>query len=356
MTTGEAPTPRNRRLNKSVVLKRRPVGAPTPEDFDVGVRDLEPVVESHVEVENLAVSLDAGFRHWMDEGSGDHVLPAMELGQPVMGLVLSRVIESRHQSFEVGDVIVSRLAWQEYSQFNGDSHHIKIHVDETLGLDLGVHLGILGDTGLSAYFGLFDHGRPTAGETVLVSAAAGAVGNVVGQLARIHGCRVIGIVGDDEKARFLVDSLGFDGCINRHRDVAAQLKELCPNGVDVYFDNVGGPILEIVLDHIASGARIVLCGAVTTYNSSEKVPGPSNLFSLVTKNATMTGFLTGQRHDQYDEARSRIIAWMQAGQLKNLEHRLHGIENVGPAFCDMFAGRNLGKTLVQLRPTAPEPP
>ncbi len=355
MTTGEAPKHGNSRLNKSVVLKRRPVGAPTPEDFGVVVGDLEPVVESHVEVENLAVSLDAGFRHWMDEGSGDHVLPAMELGQPVMGLVLSRVIDSRHRSFEVGDVIVSRLAWQEYSQFNGDLHHVKIHVDESLGLDLGVHLGILGDTGLSAYFGLFDHGRPTAGETVLVSAAAGAVGNVVGQLARIHGCRVIGIVSDDEKARYLVDSLGFDGCINRHRDVAAQLKELCPNGVDVYFDNVGGPILEVVLDHIAARARIVLCGAVATYNSSEKMPGPSNLFSLVTKNATMTGFLTHQSHDRYDEARSRIVEWMRGGELENLEHRLYGIESVGPAFCDMFAGRNLGKTLVELKSTAPEP-
>lgn len=343
------------RSNKSVVLKRRPAGQPVPDDFEIVTNEVPVTAPSHVLVENLAISLDAGFRHWMNEGAGDHVLPSMQIGEPVMGLTLGRVIETKHHAFSVGDVIVSRLAWQEFSQFDGDKHVVKIHVDESLDLDLGTHLGILGDTGLSAYFGLFDHGRPTPGETVLVSAAAGAVGNVVGQLAKIHGCRVIGIVGDDEKARFLVDSLGFDGCINRRRDVADQLKDLCPNGIDVYFDNVGGPILEVVLDHITTRARIVLCGAVATYNSSDKVPGPSNLFSLVTKNATMTGFLTHQSHDRYAEARSRIIAWMHAGQLKNLEHRLHGIEAVGPAFCDMFAGRNLGKTLVQLRPTEPKP-
>ncbi|MFM8970691.1 MAG: NADP-dependent oxidoreductase [Actinomycetota bacterium] len=356
MTTSEASTLGNRRLNKSVVLKRRPIGAPAPEDFETVVGIREPVSESHVEVENLAVSLDAGFRHWMDEGSGDHVLPAMELGQPVMGLVLSRVIESRHRAYEVGDVIVSRLSWQEYSQFNGDSHHVKIHVDETLGLDLGVHLGILGDTGLSAYFGLFDHGQPAEGETVLISAAAGAVGNVVGQLAKIRGCRVIGIVGDDSKAKLLRGTLGFDGCINRHGDIDSQLQALCPTGVDIYFDNVGGPILETVLDHLALHARIVLCGAVATYNSASTLPGPSNLFNLVTQQATMAGFLTHQSQDRYQEARDRIVSWIRSGELMNIEHRLFGVENTGQAFCDMFAGKNFGKTVVELRPTAPRTP
>lgn len=341
------------RPNKSVVLKRRPVGEPVPDDFEVVRNNLGPTPASHVTVENLAISLDAGFRHWMNEGTGDHVLPSMRLGEPVIGLTLGRVIESRHGSFAVGDVIVSRLAWQEYSQFDGETHVVKIHVDESTSIDLGAHLGILGDTGLSAYFGLFDYGRPKPGETILISAAAGAVGNVAGQLGKIHGCRVIGIVGDDEKARYLTEQLGFDGCINRHQGVDRQLRELCPDGVDVYFDNVGGPILETVLDHIAFGARIVLCGAIATYNSTTALPGPSNLFALVTKQATMTGFLTHQSHDRYGEARSRMIEWMNAGLLHNVEHRLTGIESVGPAFCDMFAGRNLGKTLVELKSTTP---
>lgn len=288
----------------------------------------------------------------MNEGAGDHVLPAMQIGDPVMGLTVGRVVDSRHGSFAEGDVVVARLGWQEVATFNGDTQLIKIRVDNRLQVDLAAHLGILGDTGLSAYFGLFDHGRPVAGETVLVSAAAGAVGNVAGQMAKILGCRVVGITSDENKARFLTETLGFDATINRRGDVDAQLSATCPTGVDVYFDNVGGRVLETVLDHLALGARIALCGAVATYNDSEKAPGPSNLFNLVTKQATMTGFLTHYSHDRYEEARDKIIDWMNDGRLVNVEHRLHGIENVGRAFCDMFNGKNLGKTLVELKPTS----
>ena len=341
---------------KSVVLKRRPIGIPRPGDFEIVERRFDATQPGHVLVENLAISLDAGFRHWMNEGTADHVLPSMKIDDPVMGLTLSRVIESRHHSFAPGDVVVARLAWEEYSQFDGASQIIKIHVNESLGIDMGAHLGILGDTGLSAYFGLFDHGRPMPGETVLVSAAAGAVGNVVGQLAKISGCRVVGITSDEDKARFLIDSLGFDDVINRQGDIEGRIMSTCPSGVDVYFDNVGGPLLETVLNYIAPGARVALCGAVATYNATEKVPGPANLFNLVTKGATMTGFLTHQSQDRYDEARDAIINLMRSGQLLNVEHRLYGIENVGRAFCEMFEGKNLGKTIVELSPTSEKSP
>lgn len=330
--------------NRSVVLARRPTGQPVPDDFAVRADPLREPGAGELRLANRFVSLDAGFRNWMDADSGDHVLPAMALDAPVQGLVLGRVDASRHDDYRVGDWLVGRLAWQEYSIADGSEFLVRL--PEPLEADPAHYLGVLGDTGLSAFFGLRDIGRPGPGETVLISAAAGGVGSIAGQIARLMGARAVGIASGADKCRRLREELGYDATVDRSGDFAAGLAAACPNGVDVYFDNVGGPLLEIVLEHLAEGARVVLCGAVADYGKAGH--GPSNLFQLVTRQARMEGFLTHTRADEYADARRQLVAWMADGSLRAPEHRLQGIEQVAPAFCDLFAGRNFGKTLVAL--------
>ncbi|MEM8769105.1 MAG: NADP-dependent oxidoreductase [Pseudomonadota bacterium] len=329
---------------RSVVLARRPDGNPVPEDFSLIEEALPALNDGELLLVNEFVSLDAGFRNWMDEDSGDAVLPAMALGAPVMGLVLGTVLESRHRDFEPGTRLMARLAWQEHTVT--DATDFLIRLPEPLEADAEHYLGILGDTGLSAFFGLRDIGRPKDGETVLVSAAAGAVGSIAGQLARIMGARAVGISSGPEKLERLKRDLGYDAVIDRRKPLPDQLASACPEGVDVYFDNVGGPMLETVIDHLAEGARVVLCGAVSTYGQAAE--GPKNLFQLVTRQAAMSGFLTHTRAEEYPEARAELARWLKEGKLVAPEHRLQGIEQVAQAFCDLFAGRNFGKTLVEL--------
>lgn len=332
--------------NRCVVLAARPDGAPKESDFRVEVRPIPAVAEGQILCRNLFISLDAGFRNWMDEGSGDNVLPAMPLGEPVMGLTMSEVEESRHPDFAKGDILMARFAWEEFTVSDAGDFISPIRKVE---YPLNYYLGVLGDTGLSGYFGLTDFGRIQAGETVLVSAAAGAVGSIAGQIARIYGARTVGISSGAEKCQRLIDELGYDAAIDRNAaDLEQAFSAACPDGIDVYFDNVGGPLLETVLDHINEDARILLCGSVATYNETDKVPGPSNLFQLTTKHAHMHGFMTHLNLDRYDSARAALASWIADGRLTVQEHRLYGIDNVGRAFCDLFAGVNFGKTIVEL--------
>ncbi len=331
-------------VNRSIVLARRPSGVPVEEDFSLSSETLADLKEGELLLKNHFISLDAGFRNWMDAGSGDEVLPAMALGAPVMGLVLGEVMDSRHPEFTAGTLLMARLAWQEYSIT--DATDFLIRLPEPLEAEPAAYLGLLGDTGLSAYFGLRDIGRPQPGETVLVSAAAGAVGSVAGQIAQIMGARAVGIASGADKSRKLISALGYDAAVDRQSDLAAGLASACPDGIDVYFDNVGGPILETVIDQLNEGGRIVLCGAVSTYGNEQ--PGPRNLFQLVTRQASMAGFLTHTRADEYPQARAQLARWLAEGKLTAPEYRLDGIESVARAFCDLFAGRNFGKTIVAL--------
>jgi NADPH-dependent curcumin reductase CurA len=330
--------------NTSVLLARRPDGNPVPEDFRLEETPIPEPASGQALIKNHYVSLDAGFRNWMNEGAGDAVLPAMPLDEPVMGLVMGEVIDSQHDEYAVGDWLMARIAWQEYSL--ADDSHFIVKIDPTAPYPMNQYLGVLGDTGLSAYFGMMDIGRPQPGETVLVSAAGGAVGSIAGQIARICGARAVGIAGGHEKCERLIDELGYDAAIDHRGDLRAQLAEHCPDGIDVYFDNVGGALLEPVLDHINIHARVALCGAVASYG--EPQPGPANLFQLVAREATMQGFFAHTQVDRYPEARAQLAAWLDAGELRAPEYMLQGIENVGPAFCDLFAGRNFGKTIVKL--------
>lgn len=332
--------------SRCIVLARRPQGAPVEQDFALQTREIPKVGQGQILCKNLYISLDAGFRNWMDEDSGDNVLPAMPLGEPVMGLTLSRVLESKHPDYKKDDYVMARFAWEEYTLTDAGDF---ISPLPEVRAPLSYYLGVLGDTGLSAYFGLTDYGRIKKGETVLVSAAAGAVGSIAGQIAKHYGARTVGVSSSEEKCARLISELGYDAAVNRNAaDLDAQMLAACPDGVDVYFDNVAGPLLEVVLNHIAEDARILLCGSVSTYNLAEPTPGPSNLFQLTTKHAHMHGFMTHLQLDRYDDARATLTQWIEAGHLVVHEHKLHGIEQTGRAFCELFAGVNFGKTIVEL--------
>ncbi len=336
-------------LNKQVVLARRPVGKPEAGDFEVVESQVPGIGQGQALVQNLYISLDAGFRNWMDEDSGDEVLPAMPLGQPVMGLTLSRVIESNHPALPEGGLVMGRLAWEEYS-IAGEEHFLVPLVDDGIH-PISYHMGVLGDTGMSAYFGLTDIARPTKNDTVLISAAGGAVGSVATQVARILGAkRVVGFAGSDEKCKWLTEKLGLDAAINySNGNLDQAITAACPDGIDVYFDNVGGPLLEPVLNQINNGARIAFCGAVADYTATQS-SGPSNLFQLVTNCARIEGFLTHTKVDRYDEARSQLSTWITEGQLVSFQHMYEGVEHCGQAFADLFAGKNFGKTIVRATP------
>ena len=333
--------------NTQVLLARRPVGPPVVDDFSVMESDVPEPGAGEALMQNLYISLDAGFRNWMDEGAGDDVLPAMALGQPVMGLVAGKVLQSNRDDLAEGEVVVGRLAWEAYSIAGpGD---LMTPIQQKYDLAPNYYLGVMGDTGLSAYFGLTRVADLQPGETVLISAAGGAVGNAAGQIARLLGAgRVVGFAGSDEKCRWLEREVGYDATINyRAGDIEAAIAAACPEGIDVYFDNVGGDLLEPVLANINYGARIPFCGAVADYTATD-ARGPSNLFRLVANCAKLEGFMTHYWMDDYEAARDVLAVWLEAGKLKNFEAMYQGVAACGQAYEDMFAGRNFGKAIVEV--------
>ena len=332
--------------NIQVLLARRPNGVPVPDDFSVRETPVVQPDTGQALIENIYISLDAGFRNWMDEDAGDEVLPAMPLGQPVMGLTVGRVIASKPPNLPLGQLVMGRLAWESFS-LASDDFLVPLDDDETIPEHY--HLGILGDTGMSAYFGLKDIGKPSTEDTVLISAAAGSVGYVAGQVARIMGAkRIVGFTSSEPKRQRLIQEVGYDEVINyRQGNLDEQLQAACPNGIDVYFDNVGGAILETVLSQINHGARIPFCGAVADYNS--KTPsGPGNLFMLVTQCVRLEGFLTHTKLERYDEARQQLKTWMNQDALQTFVQEYQGVDQCGIAFSDLFAGNNFGKTIVKV--------
>ena len=333
--------------NTQVLLARRPKGRPVPEDFEVVEREAPVPGDGEALMENLYVSLDAGFRNWMDEDAGDEVLPAMALGAPVMGLTAGRVIESHRPDLTVGQVLVGRLAWERYSLVTAQD--LLTPIEDKFDQPANLFLGLLGDTGLSAYFGLTRVAALKEGETVVISAAGGAVGNAAGQIAKALGAgRVVGFAGSDDKCRWLTEDVGYDVAINyRAGDVDQALAEACPDGIDVYFDNVGGDLLEPVLNHINYGARIPFCGAVADY-TAEDGTGPRNLFRLVANCAKLEGFMTHYWMEDYEAARDVLVGWLNDGTIRNFENLYEGVEQCGVAFSDLFAGKNYGKSIVRV--------
>ena len=330
----------------SVVLASRPIGNPVEADFTVVSESLPEVPEGSFLTRNDYVSLDAGFRNWMNEDSGDEILPAMPLNAPVMGLVLAEVLESKHPDYAVGEKLMARFAWQTHSLSDGTDFIARLPAE--LEFNPSAYMGVLGDTGMSAYFGITDIAQLTSEDTVLISGAGGAVGSIAGQIAKLMGACVVGIVGSKAKADWIRDTLGYDAAVVRSENnpLSEAIHAACPNGVDVFFDNVGGQTLEAAITNMNHRGRLVLCGAISGYGVTPH--GPNNLFELITKELSVEGFMTHFRHDRYDEAREQLSQWLRDGVIQSPEHRLEGIENVGKAFADLFAGENFGKTIVAL--------
>jgi NADPH-dependent curcumin reductase CurA len=267
-----------------------------------------------------------------------------EQGQVMRGRGIGRVVESRSEHVKIGQIVHGYLGWQEYALLSAND--VKVLPDDEYAR---LHLGPLGSSGMAAYFGLLDVGKLKSGDTVIISGAAGGVGSIVGQIAKIMNCKVIGVAGGDTKCRHLIDGLKLDGAIDyKSEDLKSAMKVLAPNGFDVVFDNIGGEFLEAALGNLAECARIVICGAISRYETDVPPPGPTNYFNLVHKRATMQGFLSPYYKDRFPEAYSRIREWVESGKLNYFEDIQNGFENVPNTFMRLFNGKNLGKQLLKL--------
>jgi len=336
------------RQNKQVILKQRPQGAATKSDFSVCAGDVPSLDSGQFLVRNLYLSLDAGFRKWMNQGADDNYLTAMPLDAPVQSIVLGQVIETRHPSYPIGTLVLGRKAWEGYSTFSDADFVQKLESDPSFPLH--EYLAALGPTGLTAYFGLLDIGQPRPGDIVLVSAAGGAVGSVVGQIARIKGCRTIGITSSPEKCSWLKESLGYDAVLN-HRapeGLEAQIRRELPEGFDIYFDNVGGRMLDLALQNMKERARVVLCGAISEYDKTGSHTGIHHMWEFVTKRASAAGFMFSDYVERYPEAIRQMAEWIRQGKLRSVVEFYEGIEETPRAFCDMMSGKSRGKCIVKI--------
>lgn len=329
--------------NQQYLLATRPVGAPTRDTFELVETDLREPGPGEVLVKVKYLSIDPAMRGWMNDAKS--YIPPVGVGEVMRALGVGEVVASQHPGFAVGDHVNGALGVQRY--FLGEPKGFyKVDPQQA---PLPRYLSALGMTGMTAYFALLAVGQPKAGETVVLSGAAGAVGSVAGQIAKLKGCRVIGIAGGADKCRFLIDELGFDGAIDyKHEDVAAGLKRECPKGVDVYFDNVGGDILDAVLGRISVGARVVICGAISQYNNKEAIKGPSNYLSLLVNRARMEGMVVTDYVQRYPEALREMAGWLASGQLKSREDIVEGLETFPDTLMKLFTGENFGKLILKV--------
>jgi NADPH-dependent curcumin reductase CurA len=330
-------------VNHQFRLASRPQGMVGRENFDYIEEPVPELEEGQSLVEVLYISLDPAMRGWMSEGRS--YIPPVEIGEVMRAGTVGRIVQTRGQKFAVGDHVSGWLGVQSHAVCDENSV-FKVDVERA---PLPTYLGALGMPGMTAYFGLLDVGAPKEGETVVVSGAAGAVGSVVGQVARLKGCRVVGIAGGPEKCEWIVGELGFDAAIDyKSEDVAAALREQCPEGVDVYFDNVGGDILDAALARLARGARVVICGAISQYNNLDSVKGPSNYMSLLVNRARMEGFVVIDYMSRAPEAVSEMAGWIAEGKLVAREDIVEGLESFPEALQKLFRGENVGKLVLKV--------
>jgi NADPH-dependent curcumin reductase CurA len=336
-------------LNRQILLRRRPTGLVAPDDTELVSAPAPEPADGEALLRTTYVGMDAAARTWLDGQPG--YLPPVELGDVIRAAGIGEVVESRCDAYAVGDVVTTLTGFQDYSIIRDD-----VFATPVVGLtDQLAVMSIYGPTGATAYFGMTGVGKPKAGETVVVSAAAGATGSVAGQIARIAGARVVGIAGGPEKCRAVVEDFGFDACIDyKEADLPAALKQHCPKGVDVYFDNVGGPILDAVLGRLAPKARVVLCGVISSYLTGEH-PGPANYVNLLAKTASMQGFNALDEWGRFDEAFDALRGWEQDGLLAHRETVFKGLESCVDALNGLFTGANIGKMLVEVSPPSPVP-
>lgn len=332
--------------NHQFRLAARPVGLPKASDWNYVAEPVRDPGPGEVLVKTLYLSLDPAMRGWMNERRS-YIAP-VAIGEVMRALGVGTVIASQNSDFVVGDHVTGVLGAQEYSLFSSDAAKGLMKVDPKLA-PLSVYVGALGITGLTAYFGLLDVGQPKAGDTVVVSGAAGATGMVAGQIAKIKGCRAVGIAGGKEKCDYIVKELGFDAAIDyKHENVMEGLGKHCAQGINVYFDNVGGDILDAALANLAPSARVVLCGAISQYNSTTGIKGPSNYLSLLINSARMEGFLAFNYRERYAEATQQLAGWMMAGKLKSREDIVKGFQTFPDTLLKLFRGENTGKLMIQV--------
>lgn len=329
-------------ISREIQLVSRPTGIPTADNFALVRTPLKPVQAGQVLVRNLYLSVDPYMRGRMNEGKS--YVPAFELNSPLDGGAIGEVLESRDPEFRPGDAVTSNFGWREYFIATPPAlHRVSREVQP-----LSAYLGTLGMTGMTAWVGL-NLVKVKAGDVIFISGAAGAVGNVAGQLAKLRGCRVIGATGSLEKVKFLQEECGFDSVFNyKTSPVLEQLTRAAPDGIDVYFDNVGGEMLEAALSVLRVQGRIIACGGISGYNDAEPQPGPRNLFNMITKRLTMKGLIVGDWLNQQDVFELEVGDYFRAGKLKSKETVVVGIDQAVAAFIGLFAGKNLGKMVVKL--------
>lgn len=330
-------------MNKQVVLRNRPVGMPDESTWELISTPVPTAAEGQVVIKNHYISLDPAMRGWLDDRKS--YIPPVAIDDVMRAGSIGEVIESNNGKFEVGDFVTGWGGVQQYSVSDGDMYY---KVDPNLA-PLPTYIGTLGMPGMTAYFGILEVGAIKEGDRVLVSGAAGAVGSVVGQIAKIKGCTVVGIAGGPEKKKYLTETLGFDDAIDyKNEDINEAIKRTCPKGIDVYFDNVGGDILDAALARLRMHARIVICGAISQYNNRSDIQGPKNYLSLLVNRARMQGMVVMDYAKNYREAAMQMGMWMMEGKLKTREDVYEGIENFQETFDRLFSGDKKGKLVLKV--------
>jgi NADPH-dependent curcumin reductase CurA len=339
MTT-HAPTTTQRVIR----MAAHPAGALKDSNFELVELPVPELSDGETLVRTLYLSLDPAVRVWMN--GIDTYVPGIHVGDAMRAGGLGQVVASRNPAYNEGDLVLGMIEWSDYFLARPGTDPLTTVPRRD---PLTTYLSVLGATGLTAYFGLLEVGQPAQGETVVVSGAAGATGSVAGQIARIVGCRVIGIAGGPEKCAWVTDELGFDACIDyKAEDVSARLRETCPDGIDVFFDNVGGEILDAGLEQIRLHARVVLCGAISQYDRSEFAPGPRNIVNLIPQRGRMQGFIVLDYRDRFLDAILQLGQWLQEGRIRYAEDVVEGLENAPAAFRRLFSGENTGKLIVKV--------
>jgi NADPH-dependent curcumin reductase CurA len=332
------------KINRKWCLVRRPVGLIKESDFEWREEAISHLEANEILVRIIYLSLDPANRGWVQEGKS--YVPPVEIGEVMRGIAIGVVEHSKNPTFQNGDIVQGILGWQEYAITKGKGL-TKLSVDPSLPLT--AYLGLFGIIGPTAYFGLLEIGKPRKGETLVVSGAAGAVGSLVGQIGKIKGCRVVGTAGSDEKCTWLLEKLDFDAAVNyKSESVPERLKELCPNGIDVFYDNVGGKILDVVLSLINVKARIVICGMISQYNAVKPVPGPYNFRNILTRRARVEGFIVLDYTNRYDQAYRQLAKWFSKGKIQYRVDVVDGLIEAPNAINKLFDGSNQGKLIVKV--------
>jgi len=332
--------------NKKWTLASRPLAQVGEEHFTLETETVRDLVDGEFLVKNHYLSFEPAQRGWLNDVRS--YVPPVAIGEVMRSMAVGEVIASRHSDYQVGDRLQGGFGWQEYAISDGTGLFPVVKIDDDVPISYPLH--IYGLTGMTAYFGLFDIGKPKAGDTVVISGAAGATGSTVGQIAKLMGCQVIGIAGGQAKCQWLIDELGYDAVIDyKSESVDERMRELCKNSINVFFDNVGGEILDLALVNLANHARVVLCGGISSgYQTAALPPGPKNYMQLVIRRSHMEGFIVLDSVDRYPQAIEQLKQWVEAGDIAVKEHIVDGIEQCPSALAGLFSGNNFGKQLVKL--------